>query len=83
MAGCSWMAERGAHIDQRVQEEVLVELLEAGHPSLALRWPADLGGRRGRRACSGGKQQGKVAADSRCELLACITWTLMTRMTTT
>ena len=50
---------------------MLVEFLQAGDPSLALR-SIDLGRRGGRGTCSSRKKQCKVSAYAHSKVLACI-----------
>ena len=71
MSGLQGVVERSAHINECVQEQVLVQFLQAGHTGFGVLCPIDLSRRRGRRACSSGKEQRKVSADADGKVLAC------------
>ena len=71
MSGLQRVVERDAHINECIQEQVLVQFLQAGHTGFGMLCPIDLSRRRGRRACSSGKEQRKVSADADGKILAC------------
>ncbi len=62
---------RSAHVNECVQEQVLVQLLQARDTGFGVLCPIDLSRQRGRRARSGGKEQPKVSADADGKVLAC------------